>query len=114
MFKAKPFTQAMYDQCKAMDDIKVGKTCKSNIPSDPAWQGNRRRYKAHCTGNLYALTIRNRSMGHTFTVHQYGKNVFQAGLRYYRGFTNYPSKKQKRDNWIWQCTKIMSVNLLSR
>ena len=114
MFTAPPFTQAMYDQCKAMDDIKVGKTCKSNIPADPAWQGNRRRWNAHCTGNLYALTIHNRSMDHSFTVHQYGKNVFQAGLRYYRGFTNCPSKKQKRDNWIWQCTKIMSVNLLSR
>lgn len=85
---------------------------KRNVPFDPKWHGNQRRWKAHCTGNLYALTIQNRSLDHTFVVHQYGKNVFQAGLRYYRGFTNYPSKK--RDSWIWQCTKIISANLLSR
>ena len=26
----------MHDQCKALDDVKGGVTCKSNIPSDPA------------------------------------------------------------------------------
>jgi len=83
---------------------------RNNVPFDPKWHGNQRRWKAHCTGNLYALTIQNRSMDHSFVVHQYGKNVFQAGLRYYKGFTNYPSKK--RDNWVWQCTKVVNAQLL--
>ena len=83
---------------------------KDNVPFDPKWHGNQRRWRAHRTGNLYALTIQNRSMDHTFTVHQYGKNVFQAGLRYYKGFTNYPSKK--RDSWVWQCTKIVDAKIL--
>ena len=64
MFKAKPFTQDMYDQCKALDDIKCGVTCKSNIPSDPAWKGVQKRWQAHRTGNLYALTIQNLSLIH--------------------------------------------------
>ena len=107
MFKAKPFTQAMYDQCKAMDDIKVGKTCKSNIPPDPAWKGNAKRWQAHCSGNLYALTVRNRSMDHTFTVHQYGKNVWQAGLRYYKGLNG------RGGNWVWTCTKVVKAKRIS-
>jgi hypothetical protein len=110
MFKAIPLTQDMLDQLKALDDDKCGVTCKSNIPFDPAWKGNARRWQAHRSGNLYALTVQNRSMDHTFTVHQYGKNVFQAGLRYYRGFTNYPTKG--RGNWTWQCTKIIDAKIL--
>ena len=111
MFQAQPYTQAMHDQCKALDDVKGGVTCKSNIPFDPSWKGNAKRWQAHCSGNLYALTVQNRSMDHTFTVHQYGKNAWQAGLRYYRGFTNYPTKG--RSGWTWQCTKIVSAKLLT-
>ena len=111
MFKAVPYTQDVHDQCKALDDVKGGVTCKSNIPSDPAWKGNAKRWQAHCSGNLYALTVQNRSMDHTFTVHQYGKNAWQAGLRYYKGFTNYPTKA--RGNWTWQCTKVVSAKLLT-
>ena len=84
---------------------------RKNVPFDPKWHGHQRRWQAHRTGNLYALTVQNRSMDHTFTVHQYGKNVWQAGLRYYRGFTNYPTKR--RGGWTWQCTKIVSAKLLT-
>tara|TARA_R100001163_G_C4997308_1_gene147760 strand:- start:185 stop:475 length:291 start_codon:yes stop_codon:yes gene_type:complete len=80
---------------------------KNNVPFDPKWHGNKKRWQAHCTGNLYVLTIQNRTLDHTFKVHQYGKNAWQAGLRYYKGFTNYPTKK--RDNWVWQCTKIINA-----
>ena len=110
MFQAQPYTQAMHDQCKALDDVKGGVTCKSNIPSDPAWKGNAKRWQAHCSGNLYALTVQNRSMDHSFVVHQYGKNVFQAGLRYYRGFDS--QRKSSRGTWVWQCTKVVSAKLL--
>ncbi len=32
----------------------------------------------------------------------YGKNVFQAVRRYYRGLDN-------KDNWTWKCTKVVAV-----
>jgi len=111
MFKAVPYTQDIHDQCKALDDIKGGVTCKSNIPSDPAWKGIAKRWQAYRTGNLYALTIQNRSMDHSFVVHQYGKNAWQAGLRYYRGFDT--QRKSSRGTWIWQCTKVIDAKILS-
>ena len=110
MFNPPPLTQDILDQCKALDDAKGGVTCKSNIPSDPAWKGVAKRWQAHCSGNLYALTVQNRSMNHSFVVHQYGKNVFQAGLRYYRGFNS--QRKSSRGTWVWQCTKVVSAKLL--
>jgi hypothetical protein len=109
MFKAKPFTQDMYDQCKALDDTKGGVTCKSNIPSDPAWKGVAKKWQAHRTGNLYVLQVVNRTTGHKFQVDQYGKNAWQASLRYYRGFQG--QGKQKRDGWVWLCTKVVSASL---
>ena len=109
MFKAQPYTQAMHDQCKALDDIKGGVTCKSNIPFDPAWKGSQRRWQAHRSGDLYVLQVVNRTTGHKFQVHQYGKNAWQASLRYYRGFQGHG--KQKRDAWVWLCTKVVSAQL---
>ncbi len=77
--------------------------CKSNIPFDPAWHAKKRIWKAHTTGDLYALTVQNRSMNHTFVVHQYGKNAWQAGLRYYKGVNG------KGGNHVWTCTKILQA-----
>ena len=68
-----------------------------------------KKWQAYRTGDLYVLTIQNRTLDHTFKVHQYGKNVWQAGLRYYRGFQGYG--KVKRDSWVWKCTKIVSASL---
>ena len=109
MFQAQPYTQAMHDQCKALDDVKGGVTCKSNIPSDPAWKGSAKRWQAYRTGDLYVLQVVNRTTGHKFQVHQYGKNAWQASLRYYRGFQGHG--KQKRDGWVWICTKVVSAQL---
>lgn len=83
---------------------------RSIVPADPKWNGNQRRWQAHRSGNLYALTIQNRSMNHTFTVHQYGKNAWQASLRYYRGFDS--QGKSSRGTWIWQCTKVIDAKIL--
>ena len=107
MFKAVPYTQDIHDQCKALDDVKGGVTCKSNIPFDPAWKGSARRWQAHRSGNLYALTVQNRSMDHSFTVHQYGKNAWQASLRYYKGLHG------KGGKWVWTCTKVVKAKRIS-
>jgi hypothetical protein len=61
------------------------------------------RWNAYTTGNAYVLYIQNRTSDHSFRVISHGKNVFQAVRRYYRGFT------QAKDNWIWQCTKVVAV-----
>ena len=82
---------------------------KKNVPSDPKWNGINKRWQAYRTGDLYVLTIQNRTLDHTFKVHQYGKNAWQAGLRYYRGFQG--DGKAKRDSWVWKCTKIVNASL---
>ena len=82
---------------------------QSNIPSDPAWKGSTKRWKAYRTGDLYVLQVVNRTTGHKFQVHQYGKNAWQAAFRYYRGFQGHG--KPKRCGWVWICTKVVSASL---
>ena len=97
------------DNLSLKDLDRLKSTPKSNIPFDPAWRGSQRRWKAHRSGDLYVLQVVNRTTGHKFQVHQYGKNAWQASLRYYRGFQGHG--KQKRDGWVWLCTKVVSAQL---
>ena len=43
------------------------------------------RWQAHTTGNAYMLQVQSRTNAHSFRVQSYGKNVWQAVLRYYKG-----------------------------
>ncbi len=83
------------------------KPCKSNAVKDKDYAGrckrNQARWDAYTTGNAYMLYVRNRTSGQVFRVQQYGKNVFQAVRRYYRGLDN------SNDNWVWQCTQVVAV-----
>ena len=64
---------------------------------------DRVRYAAHCTGNAYVLYVQARSYDQKpMRVVAYGKNVYQAVRRYYRGLDN-------SCNHIWQCTKVVAV-----
>ena len=63
---------------------------------------NRQRWENHTTGNAYVLYVQNRTMNHNFRVQGYGKNVFQAVRRYYRGLDG-------KCNWIWKCTQVVAV-----
>lgn len=63
---------------------------------------DRARWEAHTTGNAYVLYIQNRTVNHNFRVQGFGKNVFQAVRRYYKGLEN-------QGNWIWKCTKVVAV-----
>ena len=94
------------DQLSLSDMDKLKGMPKSSVPFDPAWKGSQRRWQAYRTGNLYVLQIVNRTTGHKFQVHQYGKNLWQASLRYYRGFQGHG--KRKRCGWVWICTKVVS------
>tara|TARA_R110002051_G_scaffold287567_4_gene350288 strand:+ start:723 stop:1142 length:420 start_codon:yes stop_codon:yes gene_type:complete len=61
------------------------------------------RWDAHTTGNPYVLYVQPRSYDQKpFRVQAYGKNVYQAVRRYYRGM-------DKNCNWKWQCTKVVAV-----
>ena len=60
------------------------------------------RWQAYTSGKPYVLYIQNRTSDHSFRVQAYGKNVFQAVRRYYRGLDN-------SCNYIWQCTKVVAV-----
>ena len=79
---------------------------KSNMVKDKDWVARckiaQAKWRDHTTGNAYMLIVQNRTMNHTFRVQQYGKNVFQAVRRYYRGLDN-------ASNWTWQCTKVVAV-----
>ena len=99
------------DNLSLRDMDKLKGMPKSNVPFDPAWKGSQRRWKAHRSGDLYVLQVVNRTTGHKFQVHQYGKNAWQASLRYYRGFQGHG--KRKRDAWVWLCTKVVSAKLLT-
>ena len=99
-------TQAQLDWFANEKRLHDGADCKSNVPFDSAWKGNYRRWQAYTTGNLYALSVQNRTMNHSFVVHQYGKNAWQASLRYYKGLNG------KGGNWTWTCTKVVSAKLL--
>ena len=61
------------------------------------------RWQAHTTGNAYVLYVQARSYDQKpMRVQAYGKNVYQAVRRYYKGLDN-------RGNWTWQCTKVIAV-----
>ena len=100
-------TQAQLDWLANEKRVHDSADCKSNLPFDPAWGGHQRRWQAYTTGNLYALSVQNRTMSHSFVVHQYGKNAWQAALRYYKGLSG------KGGTWVWTCTKVVSAKLLS-
>ena len=59
------------------------------------------RWQAHTTGDAYMLQVQNRTCSHSFRVQSYGKNVWQAVLRYYKGMDG--------GTWVWKCTKVMSA-----
>ena len=63
---------------------------------------DRIRWEAHTTGNAYILYVQNRTTNHNFRVQGFGKNVFQAVRRYYKGLEN-------QGNWIWKCTQVIAV-----
>ena len=63
---------------------------------------NHARWQAHKTGKPYVLHIQNRTSDHSFRVQAYGKDIYQAVRRYYRGLDN-------KCNWVWQCTKVIKV-----
>tara|TARA_R110000782_G_scaffold50279_4_gene109124 strand:- start:1307 stop:1651 length:345 start_codon:yes stop_codon:yes gene_type:complete len=62
---------------------------------------NQARWDAHRTGNAYMLQVQNRTCSHSFRVQSYGKNVWQAVLRYYKGLDNNLA--------TWQATKVTSA-----
>lgn len=98
------------DKLSLQDLDRLKGTPKSTLVKDADWARqckiSHARWKAHRTGDLYVLQIVNRTTGHKFQVHQYGKNLWQASLRYYRGFQGHG--KRKRDAWVWICTKVVS------
>ena len=67
-----------------------------------AQRNARRRWEEHRTGKPYVLHILNRTSDHSFRVQEYGKNIFQAVRRYYKGLEN-------SGNWVWKCTKVIKV-----
>ena len=79
---------------------------QSTIVKDKDWVMRckiaRAKWRDHTSGNPYVLYVQNRTMNHSFRVQSYGKNVFQAVRRYYRGLDN-------KSNWTWQCTKVVAV-----
>ena len=62
---------------------------------------NNARWQAHRTGDAYMLQVQNRTSSHSFRVQSYGKNVWQAVLRYYKGMDG--------GTWVWKCTKVISA-----
>ena len=62
---------------------------------------NNARWQAHRTGDAYILQVQNRTSSHSFRVQSYGKNVWQAVLRYYKGMDG--------GTWVWKCTKVTSA-----
>ena len=89
--------------------MQVGVGAKRVDPNSREWANqcrrNQARWQAHNTGKTYVLDIVNRTTGHKFKVPQNGKNLWQAGLRYYKGlYLSVPS-------WVWTCTKIVSGGL---
>jgi len=59
------------------------------------------RWDAHTTGNAYMLQVQNRTCSHSFRVQSWGKNAWQAVLRYYKGLDG--------GTWVWKCTKVTSA-----
>ena len=59
------------------------------------------RWDAHRTGDAYWLQVQSRTNAHSFRVQSYGKNAWQAVLRYYKGLDG--------GTWVWKCTKVTSA-----
>ena len=80
--------------------------CVSNVTltKDQAGQArkNQARWQAHTTGNAYVLYVQARTYNHTMRVQAYGKNVYQAVRRYYKGMDG-------SGQWVRQCTKVVAV-----
>ena len=95
------------EQCdemqKRMDKYEM-KCVPTKLTKEQAGEArrNRQRWENHTTGNAYVLYVQNRTMNHNFRVQGYGKNVFQAARRYYRGLDG-------KCNWIWKCTQVVAV-----
>jgi len=89
--------------------MQVGVGAKSVDPVSREWANqcrrNQARWNAHNTGKTWVLDIVNRTTGHKFKVHQNGKNLWQAGLRYYKGLDH------SVPSWVWTCTKVVSGGL---
>tara|TARA_Y100000287_G_scaffold163704_1_gene144498 strand:+ start:718 stop:1029 length:312 start_codon:yes stop_codon:yes gene_type:complete len=89
--------------------MQVGVGAKSDDAKSRDWANqcrrNQARWQAHNTGKTWVLDIVNRTTGHKFKVHQNGKNLWQAGLRYYKGLDH------SVPSWVWTCTKIVSGEL---
>ena len=62
---------------------------------------NQARWQAHTTGNAYMLQVQNRTCSHSFRVQSWGKNAWQAVLRYDKGMDG--------GTWVWKCTKVVSA-----
>ena len=94
------------DKLSLQDLDRLKGTPKSTLAKDKDWamrcKVNQAKWRDHTTGNPYILIVQNRTMNHSFRRQAYGKNVFQAVRRYYRGLDN-------KDNWTWKCTKVVAV-----
>ena len=86
--------------------INAQKPCVSNVVYSKdqvtAIRKAHNRWQAYTTGNAYVLYVQNRTSDHSFRVQAYGKNVFQAVRRYYRGLDN-------ACNHVWKCTRVVAV-----
>ena len=94
------------EQLNANHEMRRTNDSPPPAPMTKEQQGKARRdaqrWENYTTGNAYVLYVQNRTSDHSFRVQAYGKNVFQAVRRYYRGLTN-------DDNWEWKCTKVVAV-----
>ena len=95
--------------CHAIQDMidRHDMPCKSTVVySKDQVNANRKmhaRWVAHTTGNAYVLYVQARSYDQKpMRVQAYGKNVYQAVRRYYRGLDN-------KCNHVWKCTKVVAV-----
>jgi hypothetical protein len=86
--------------------IQAQQPCVSNVVyTKDQINANRKaraRWVAYTTGNAYVLYVQARTYDHTMRVQAYGKNVYQAVRRYYRGMDN-------ACNHIWKYTKVIAV-----
>tara|TARA_B100001778_G_C18472423_1_gene576446 strand:+ start:96 stop:467 length:372 start_codon:yes stop_codon:yes gene_type:complete len=94
------------DSLSLQDLDKLKGMPKSTIAKDADWVRRckvaQAKWRDHTTGNPYVLYVQNRTMSHAFRVQAYGKNPYQAVRRYYKGIDG-------KDNWTWQCTKVIAV-----
>ena len=94
--------------CHAIQDMidKHDMPCKPTpLTKDQVGAARRRhaRYAAHTSGNAYVLYVQARSYDQKpMRVQAYGKNVYQAVRRYYRGLDN-------KCNHVWKCTSVVAV-----